>query len=447
MYYYLEVTYVLLKYLWVNTMKFQIAVGLLVLAVLLTACDPSFYGTDGQNGTNQTVSNGTNISTSTVPTNNASQPSSTNTGTSSSSSAIAINMTGDTVNLTVLPGSEMTGTNERASGIEATFLEGDLVKIIDTPAKDPDGDDLSYTFTRPLNATGLWQTKEGDAGVYDVTITASDGKLISTKSVRFEVLPLNRRPVISGFTDVTVREGETIRFNPTVTDADGDAITLTYSGFMTSNTYTTTFTDAGVHQVTLAASDGKAVTRQTVTVTVVDVNRKPTIVQLRATDVVEGETVAVAAVAEDPDGDQVKITYGSPLNSDGVWRTVVGDAGVYNIPVTFNDGKDTVTETVTIRVAAANKPPVISNFNDITVNEGDLIILSPIVTDEDGDDVTFTYSGFMTTNRYQTTYTDSGVYQVTLTATDGKVSVSRTITLTILDVNRPPVFQDNLFDN
>jgi VCBS repeat-containing protein len=427
-------------------MKFQIAVGLLVLAVLVAACDPSFYGTEGMNATNQSVSNGTNVSTSSMQ-----NATTTNASTGSQAisqpaaqTAVAINTTGHTVNQTY-DTSSLPGSNVKSTDV-ATFIEGDLVKIIDTPAKDPDGDDLTYTFTRPLNATGVWQTKEGDAGRYEVTITANDGKAISTKTVTFEVLPLNRRPVISGLADITVNEGETIRIRPTITDADGDEVTVTYSGFMTTDTYTTKYTDAGVHQVTIAATDGKATSTQTIKVTITDVNRKPVIKELKVNDVVEGETVSVAAVAEDADGDKVTITYGTPLDSNGVWKTVVGDAGVYNIPVTFNDGKDTVVQTITLRVAAANKAPVISNFFDITVGEGEAIQFNPIVTDADGDDVTFTYSGFMTTNRYQTTYDDAGVYKVTLTATDGKVSVTRTVTVTILDRNRPPVFQDSVFD-
>ena len=42
-------------------------------------------------------------------------------------------------------------------------------------ATDPDGDPIKYTFTSPLNENGEWLTKEGDAGEYEVILTAIDG--------------------------------------------------------------------------------------------------------------------------------------------------------------------------------------------------------------------------------------------------------------------------------
>ena len=43
-------------------------------------------------------------------------------------------------------------------------------------AVDPDGDPIVYNFTQPLDEKGEWQTGDGDAGEYIVTVYASDGK-------------------------------------------------------------------------------------------------------------------------------------------------------------------------------------------------------------------------------------------------------------------------------
>ncbi len=337
-------------------------------------------------------------------------------------------------------------TRPNRAGIDATFVEGDVVQIRRDAAVDPDGGELRYTYSAPLNAQGRWETRVGDAGIYELTITASDGRLISTRTVVVEVLPLNLPPVIENFVDITVNEGETIRLNPTVTDPDGDDVTLTYSGFMTSDTRQTSYDDAGVYEVTLTADDGTAQTTQTITVTVLNVNRAPVITQLQATDVVEGELAIVSIVAEDPDGDQLTYTYGEPFNAEGTWRTSVGDAGDYSIPVTVSDGEDSVTQTVSFTVTPANNPPVIENFGDITVNEGETIVFNPTVTDPDGDEVSYFYSGYMTSNTRETTYGDAGEYRVTLTATDGVASTTQTVSVTVIKVNRPPVFQDDLFE-
>ena len=57
--------------------------------------------------------------------------------------------------------------------------------------------------------------------------------------------------------DIYLPEGETITISPTATDPDGDDLTYTYSGWMTSASYTTDNTDAGTHTVTVTVSDGK----------------------------------------------------------------------------------------------------------------------------------------------------------------------------------------------
>jgi len=56
-----------------------------------------------------------------------------------------------------------------------TFVEGDFVDI--TPnVSDPDTNNkLIYAFSEPLNSSGQWQTENGDAGTYPVTVIVSDG--------------------------------------------------------------------------------------------------------------------------------------------------------------------------------------------------------------------------------------------------------------------------------
>ncbi|MCP4252030.1 MAG: hypothetical protein GY775_01255, partial [Candidatus Scalindua sp.] len=78
-------------------------------------------------------------------------------------------------------------------------------------------------------------------------------------------------PVLDPITDTAVNEGETVTLSPTATDPDGDALTYTYSGWMTSSSYTTNNTDSGVHVVTVTVSDGVLTDLHDVNVTVIDV--------------------------------------------------------------------------------------------------------------------------------------------------------------------------------
>jgi len=160
-----------------------------------------------------------------------------------------------------------------------TVKEGELV-ILKPESEDPDVDTILYTFSEPLDKDGKWQTKSGDAGNYEITVTASDGELTDTQKILLVVESTNKPPVLSPIADLTVNEGETISFGSVATDPDGDEVTITYSGWMTQATYTTNYNDAGTHIVTVTASDGKESASQDVIVTVNNVNRPPKIIKI-----------------------------------------------------------------------------------------------------------------------------------------------------------------------
>ncbi len=168
-----------------------------------------------------------------------------------------------------------TETSAKDIGVKKiTVTEGELVSV-DVKGTDPDGDPLIYTFTKPLNPQGKWQTKRGDAGVYHADVTATDGKSSITKTIEIEVLKSNQPPEMERLADIAVEEGDTVTIDPTISDPDGDRLKTTYAGWMTSSTKTTGFDDAGVYTVTITATDGEYEVSQDVRVTVNDVNRAP----------------------------------------------------------------------------------------------------------------------------------------------------------------------------
>ena len=75
--------------------------------------------------------------------------------------------------------------------------------------------------------------------------------------------------------DITVYEGETINIPVDASDREGDELTVTVTGWMNSQTYTTTYDDAGEYTVTVIVSDGEYEAKQTFKVTVLDKNRPP----------------------------------------------------------------------------------------------------------------------------------------------------------------------------
>jgi len=318
------------------------------------------------------------------------------------------------------------------------YIEGDLVKL-NVKAVDPDNDNLLITYSSPLSENGTWQTKEGDAGQYKVEISVSDGTATLTKEVLLIIDPKNKPPVIDIDGEITVSEGETVTLAPVVSDADNDPVTVTYTGWMTEDTYKTGYEDAGSYIVTIIASDGKTSVAKDVKVNVQNVNRPPVIEPIQPMRVTEGDLVKVNPVVTDQDNDQITITYGAPLNDEGEWQTVEGDAGDYEVTVSATDGIAVVTQSLKITVIPLNRPPVIQRIQDISVKEGEPVTIEPVIIDPDGDSFTVGYSGWMTSNTKATGYDDAGSYIVTVTATDNKgASSSVDVKIIVENVNRPP---------
>jgi hypothetical protein len=139
-----------------------------------------------------------------------------------------------------------------------TITEGGEIAVKPV-ASDPDGDEITFSFSAPLDRRGRWEKTLDAAGTYTATVTASDGKANTTKSVSIVVLSKNNPPTIEQ-PDLIVNIGDTVRLNPTVTDKDGDATQVTFSGWMDGPARVTTEDDAGTHLVTITATDGVATT-------------------------------------------------------------------------------------------------------------------------------------------------------------------------------------------
>lgn len=154
----------------------------------------------------------------------------------------------------------------------------------------------------------------------------------------------------------------------------------------------------------------------------------------------EGDLVNLAIEAEDDDDDTITYTFTEPLDEDGKWQTDFGDSGIHKITITASDGELSTSQDVYIVVEKVSRAPTITNFDDITVDEGDTIELKPTVVDPEKGSVALEYSGWMTTSTKDAGYDDAGEYEVTLKATSSESgeSSSVTITITIEDKNRPP---------
>lgn len=332
-----------------------------------------------------------------------------------------------------------------------TGVEGDLITL-KMNAKDPDGDTLEFFYTPPLNQNGLWQTKDGDAGKYLVTVTVSDSKESTSKDVLIIVNPSNKAPIIDCPKEVNVKEGDTVELKCNFFDKENDPLVIEYSGWMASPVYTTNFESSGKHKVFVKVSDGNSNVTSTIEVVVDNVDRTPIFDKhLKDLVVVETDIVTLKPEVSDPDKDDITMTYSEPFNSKGVWKTKIGDAGTYPVTVVASDGTLTTKETFTLTVKMLNTAPVMKFLPNITIYEGDTVTLKPDVADREDDIITVVYSGWMKTASYTATYDDAypkgcdkpgcaATYKVTVNASDGVFSASQDVYVIIKDKNRPPVF-------
>ena len=362
-------------------------------------------------------------------------------------------------------------------------------------ATDPDGNALTFslvsgptyaavTTTTPGTgtATGNIHLAPGfsDAGTAAASVRASDGSLFDTKSLTITVNNVDRPVVLGAIGNMTVGAGSTADQAFSATDPDADAITFASSGpaFMTRSDNAqvgTTRTgnihlapppgSTGISSASVTATANGTTSTQSFTINVTAVNRPPVLAQPNNMTVNEGATADQALSATDGDGDALTFSLVSGPSYATVTTTLPGtgtatgnvhlapgfsDAGTASASVRASDGSLSDTKSLTITVNNVNRAPVLTQPNDMTVNEGSTADQTLTASDADGDPITFTkasgpsFATVATTNattgnlHLAPGFSDAGTYGATVTASDGTASDSKSLTITVNDVDRGP---------
>ena len=338
------------------------------------------------------------------------------------------------------------------------FKEGDLVEFPNLKAYDPDGDPLTYYFSPPLNASGQWQTKVGDAGTYKITITASDGKTNVSQDVLLIIEPANRPPKIQlTEKEIRVKAGNKLKIEYEVSDPDDDEVNVSFGGWLQSPEMETSAADIGEHEATIIASDGFFEVEEKIKIIVEKKNNKPALVKIKDQKIIEGELFKIVPTAFDPDGDNLEFFFSEPLNSSGQWQTKKGDAGEYLIKITVSDGELNSSTVFKLTVEKLNAAPeIILENRQYVFDENSTVVINLKVRDVDGDDVRLFLYDYLEDARIEfkvlenntvefrakkkATFEDAGEYEVKIVASDGLKEVSEKIKIKINNVNRAPIF-------
>jgi hypothetical protein len=139
-------------------------------------------------------------------------------------------------------GSELIIRNVGTVGINRAPTANDQNSIVDEDdavtitlsGSDPDGDPISYSITAAPDfgtlsgtAPNITYTPNPDfSGNDQFGFTVSDGDLEATATVSITVNPVNDVPVIEAIPAQTVSEGSLLEFEVTVSDIDGDVLSL-----------------------------------------------------------------------------------------------------------------------------------------------------------------------------------------------------------------------------
>jgi len=264
-------------------------------------------------------------------------------------------------------------------------LEGETVNIV-ASATDVDGDALTYTFSGIAGSqnanTWTWNTEDGDAGIYTVDVTVEDEceEEVST-SLTVTVLDddsQTSQPRAVGAKADAIYEGELVDFKVQYEDTyagylkgvvsnmfsqsttiyvyDADSteaeLTYTYTGPLDTNgDWQTQVGDAGKYSSDFTVNDEEG-NSKTVSLTIsvlADDNICPVVT---AEDIEADEEDLVQAVytVNDQDGDNLVLSWSSPLDANGEWQTQVGDAGVHTMTLTVSDGTCDVEERFTVTI-------------------------------------------------------------------------------------------------
>jgi hypothetical protein len=328
--------------------------------------------------------------------------------------------------------------------------EGEDIEFTHT-SFDLDNDTLTYLWLldgieQSTTQNWTYTANYTSAGTHNITTFVSDGELEVSKQWTVAVSNVDQPPVIDisfPLTDPTINEGESQEFSITYSDLDGDNIAIQWYLNDTS-TVTTEFyifdadySSAGTYNVTVVISDGTEEASHEWRLTVINVNRAPTIDSFTPTETMlevnQNDIIEFTHTSSDPDNDL--LTYSWLL--DGVeqwtgqnWTCQATTPGTFNITLVVSDGELLARQQWNV---AVNAPPNITSYypsDDPTIFEGQSQEFNVTYFDPDGDTLTIQWyvNGSLVEPSPGDSYTYeadvAGIYIITVIVSDGLAQTS-----------------------
>ncbi|MBI2139692.1 hypothetical protein HYU14_02120 [Candidatus Woesearchaeota archaeon] len=245
---------------------------------------------------------------------------------------------------------------------------------------------------------------------------------------------------------IEVNETQLVNLGVLASDPDQDALNYTFSApFSEEGSWQTDYGDAGTYNITITVTDGELSTSEEVTLVVHKVNVAPEITAAQpAEDSIaakEGESVAFRIEAADKNKDALEINWEKDNSEAGQGNDFsyfadYGEAGTHTIGALISDGEEKILAEWTVNVEKVDRAALLEGFHDITVFETETVSLS--LPDFSRYGLEFEISKPLEDNLWQTTYDDSGEYDITVTIRDREFSASKNIRVAVLNKDRAP---------
>ena len=378
-----------------------------------------------------------------------------------------------TVNIIIKPVNDSPVLN-LASTIQVSENQTSVSSI---STSDEDGDDLTLSLSG-TDATSFSLTNAGilsfitapDYEVknsYSITISATDGVETVSKNITVAITNVNDvAPEFSSTLTFSIAENQTAIGQIFATDVEGDSISFTVSGSEVS------ITSAGVlsfstapdyetkssYTAIVTASDGLNATSQDLTIAITNLNDIVPIFSSGATfNAAENQKSIGTVIATDEEGDTISFTVSGSevsITSAGVLSFISApdfeSKSSYSAVVKADDGVNSVTQSLTINITNLNDvAPIISSTISFTIPENTSTIGTLSIVDPEGGTFTFTTGGSdgalinisstgVMTFKTPPDFESKTSYSFTVSVSDGVNSSTKTLTISITNVDELP---------
>lgn len=303
------------------------------------------------------------------------------------------------------------------------------------------------------------------AGIYAVTITASDGVSIASTTIQLTIVNTDRAPVVTAPANKAIPENSLLSFTVTAIDPDGDAIasftaasspptlgsTFTAGTGNTSGTFSwiPTFTQAGSYTVTFTAVNALSGSASTM-ITVCNTCERAPVVTAPSTASGLAETlISFTVSATDPDGDAIVgfTASGTAISAGGTfvtgpmgqfvsgtfsWTPTLGQEGTYS--ATFL-ASNALSGSAATQITVGDRAPIVTAPASVLAPVGEARSFVVTATDPDGDAITSLTAAYSASVPGPTSFTtNASNTSGTFTWTPSIIGFSFTVTFTASNV-------------